>query len=103
MSDSRRKFVLFCENNLPFSPLFGMQCHCGRGLGATRGLQKPESSRCSEMHSQPYLRPFSLVCRAIVFCHGVRAQLFFSLIIRAQLFFSKNFRAQLFFSILYTL
>ena len=26
------------------------------GLGAAQGPQKPEGSRCSEMHSQPYLR-----------------------------------------------
>ena len=25
----------------------------------------PEGSRCSEMHSQPYLRRFFLVCRAV--------------------------------------
>ena len=53
------------------------------------GPQKPEGSRCSEMHSQPYLRPF-FCCAGpsgqspIIFFHGVRAQLFFSLIIRAQ-------------------
>ena len=45
-------------------------CHCGRGsgpwgLGAAQGPQKPEGSRCSEMHSQPYLRRFFLVCRAV--------------------------------------
>ena len=78
-----------------------------RGLEAAQGPQNPEGCRCSEVHSQPYLRPFFLVCRAVwtepnFFFHGVRAQLFFSLIFRAQLFFSKNFRARLFFSILYT-
>ena len=58
-------FVLFWENNLAFFPLcFGVQgclavvhCHCGEGLGAAQGPQKPEGSRCSEMHSQPYLSP----------------------------------------------
>ena len=47
-----------------FYPFFGVQgclpvvhCHCGRGLRATQGPQKPEGSRCSEMHSQPYLSP----------------------------------------------
>ena len=70
-------------------------CYCGRGLGAVQGPQKPEGSRCSEMHSQPYLRPFFLVCRVIwpepnnFFFHGVRAQNFFLLIIRAQLFFQR--------------
>ena len=64
-------------------------------------------SRPPETHPQPYLRPFFWVCRAIwpepnFLFHGVRAQLFFSLIIKARLFFSKNFRARLFFSILYT-
>ena len=81
-------------------------CHCGRGLGAPQGPQKPEGSRCSEMHSQPYLR-FFFRCAGLsgwspIIFYGVRAQLFFSLIIRAQLFFSKNFRARLFSSILYT-
>ena len=32
-----------------------------RGLGAAQGPQKPEGSRYSEMHSQPYLRPFFYV------------------------------------------
>ena len=27
------------------------------GLGASLGPQNPEGSRCSEMHSQPYLSP----------------------------------------------
>ena len=31
-------------------------CHCTWGQGAA-GPQKPEGSRCSEIHSQPYLRP----------------------------------------------
>ena len=35
------------------------------GLGAAQGPQKLEGSRCSEMHSQPYLRSFFLVCRAV--------------------------------------
>ena len=33
-------------------------CHCSRGLGAAQGPQRPEGFRCSEMHSQPYLRCF---------------------------------------------
>ena len=78
-----------------------------RGLEAAQGPQKSEGSRCSEVHSQPYLRPFFWCAGPSgrspnFFFHGVRAQFFFQLIIRAQLFFSKNFRAQLFFSILYT-
>ena len=58
-------FVLFWENKLAFFPLsFGVQgclavvhCHCDGGLWAAQGPQKPEGSRCSEMHSQPYLSP----------------------------------------------
>ena len=39
---------------------------CGTlALQQGSGGQKPEGSRCSEMHSQPYLRPFFLVCRAV--------------------------------------
>ena len=73
-------------------------------LWSGSGCRKPEGSRWSEMHSQPYLRPFFWCAgpsgqSTINFFHGVRAQLFFSLIIRAQFFFSKNFRARLFFSI----
>ena len=40
-----------------FSPYYVVHWHCGRGLGAAQGPEKPEGSRCSEMHSQPYLSP----------------------------------------------
>ena len=54
----------FCfEKTVLVYPLFGVQgrlpvahCQCSLGSGAAEGLQiKPEGSRCSEMHSQPYL------------------------------------------------
>ena len=144
MSDSRWKFVVLRKKFTIFSPFFGVRA-CA--LTMRLGVWGPLSSRCSEMHSQPYLsskwvipdensssfektiylfHPF-LVCRPvclwhnaiaagglgaaegliwdpffwcaglsgrspIIFFHGVRAQLFFSLIIRAQFSFFKEFQ-----------
>ena len=67
MNYSRWKFFLFWENNLPFLPFHGVQGWLWHTAIAAGGLgpQKPEGSRCSEMHSQPYLRRFFLVCNAV--------------------------------------
>ena len=61
---------------VPFHPFLGVQVrlpgaqwHCGQGCGAS-GPQKPEGTRCSEMHSQPYLRPKWVIPDEKYLCFG---------------------------------
>ena len=63
-----------------------------RGPGAAQGPLKPEGPRCSEMHSQPYLRPFFGMQGRLA-----RAQLFSSLGVRGSIIFFSDYQGSIIF------